>query len=60
MDHFAMLAPHEQLVKQKNLKMILLNSLHSKGYNFQERFIRDLRNPLWTITSSRRTTGGPC
>jgi len=36
-DHFAILTPHEQLVKHKNLKMVLHNLLYSKGYNFQER-----------------------
>jgi len=30
-----MLTPHEQL-------------LYSKGYNFQERFIKDLWHSLWT------------
>jgi len=37
-----MLIPREQLVKHKNLKMVLHNLLYSKGYNFQERFIKDL------------------
>jgi len=36
MDHFAMLTSNEQLVKHKNLKMILHNSLYSIGYIFQD------------------------
>jgi len=35
--------------------MVLHNLLYSKGYNFQERFIKSLWNFLWTT----RPTGGP-
>jgi len=51
MNYLAMLTPYEQL-------------LYSKGYNFQEHFIKDLWNSRWTtrnfwwITWSRlRITG---
>jgi len=43
--------------------MVLHNLLYSKGYNFQELFIKDLWNPRWTSRKSRWTIGGqlgPC
>jgi len=43
-----MLTPHEQLVS-----LVLHNLLYSKGYNFQECFIKDLWNFLWTTRNSR-------
>jgi len=54
-----MLAPHAQLVKHMNLKMVLHNILYSKGYKFQQRFTKDLWNPLRTTRNSRWNTGGP-
>jgi len=59
MDHFAMLTPHEQLVKHKNLKMVLHNFLYSctvkvtiivkvTSNNFREGSVKNLRSPMWT------------
>jgi len=48
MDHFAML-----------IADTLHDLLYSKGYNCQERFIKDLWNPLWTTRNSRWATSGP-
>ena len=59
MDHFSMLTPHEQLVKHKNLKLVLHNLLYIQGCNFQERFIKNSWNSLWTTRDFRWTTGGP-
>jgi len=33
--------------------------LHSKSYNFQERFIKGLWSSLWTTRNSRWTTSDP-
>jgi len=52
MDHFVMLTPHQQQVKYKNLKTALHYLLYSKSYNFQNRLIKDLPNPLWTTRNS--------
>ena len=57
MDHFPMLAPHEQLVEtvlhigqwtQGHVQLIVLSKI-----------IKDLWNSLWTTRNSRWTTGGP-
>jgi len=37
---------------------VLFNSLHSKVYNFQERFMKDLWNFLWSTWNPMWTTGG--
>jgi len=45
MDHFAMLKPHEQLVKKLHM-VVLHDLLYAKGCNFQECFVRGLWNSL--------------
>jgi len=59
MDHFAMLTPHERPVETVSHIGGITYLLCSKGYTFQEYFIKDLWNSLWTTRNSRWTTSGP-
>jgi len=46
-------------MNKRTLEMVLHNLLYTRGYNFQERFVKGLWKSLWTTSNSRCTTSGP-